>query len=485
MLRRIGRISLISIIVSAWFLGASFNFAQAATSLDGRILLQVQDKGQAWYVNPLNSKRYYLGRPDDAYSLMRALGLGVSNTDINYFLARQAPSRLSGRILLKVQDKGQAYYVSPLDLKLYYLGRPSDAFNLMRQKGLGITNNDLLKIPEGFLVISTALDSHRYTFKYQNISREFFLNLSPQLFNSYTNSPKTFYYTINEKPADVREAFYGLFLKLKSGDTSIDEIINTSRAIASQNNWSEDQLAEFVLALVQYIPYDSAKVVSGSNTNPYYPYETLYLNKGVCSDKTFLAVVLLRKLGYGAAILDFPDINHTAAGISCPLELSLNNSGYCYVETTNYFPPSVIPQSIDGQAQTATSDFANLFNPTVLGKIEIKQATTGKVYQGAAAVRAEVERLRLLKEDLHLRQLEIDSLGANLTASEASLNALKAQMDNYYNSGQISQYNALVPTYNTQANQYNAEVASYRLRVDEYNQKVQDFNQGIKNFYQQ
>lgn len=30
--------------------------------LSGKILLQVEDRGEAWYVNPANLKRYYLGQ---------------------------------------------------------------------------------------------------------------------------------------------------------------------------------------------------------------------------------------------------------------------------------------------------------------------------------------------------------------------------------------------------------------------------------------
>jgi hypothetical protein len=114
--------------------------------LSGRILLQVESKGEAWYVNPDNNKRYYLGRPSDAFSIMRELGLGATTKDIKSFNNTTAPKRLSGKILLQVEDKGQAYYVNPLDLKLYYLGRPADAFELMRSKGLGITDSDLGKI---------------------------------------------------------------------------------------------------------------------------------------------------------------------------------------------------------------------------------------------------------------------------------------------------------------------------------------------------
>ena len=36
------------------------------------------ETGQAWYINPLTYKKHYLGRPDDAFNLMRQLGLGIS-----------------------------------------------------------------------------------------------------------------------------------------------------------------------------------------------------------------------------------------------------------------------------------------------------------------------------------------------------------------------------------------------------------------------
>lgn len=122
---------------------AADNFGE---KLAGKIFLQVESHGEAWYINPTNLKRYYLGRPDDAFALMRELGLGVSNTDFNNFRG-VAPVRLAGRILLKVEDQGQAYYIDPTDRKIHYLGRPQDAFSLMRQKGIGISNKDLTRIP--------------------------------------------------------------------------------------------------------------------------------------------------------------------------------------------------------------------------------------------------------------------------------------------------------------------------------------------------
>lgn len=116
-----------------------------AARLKGRILLQVETNGEAWYVSPENEERYYLGRPDDAFQLMRELGLGVSNVDFANF-GEYAPARLAGRILLKVEANGEAYYVNPVDLKMYYLGRPADAFQVMRNLGLGISNGNLEQV---------------------------------------------------------------------------------------------------------------------------------------------------------------------------------------------------------------------------------------------------------------------------------------------------------------------------------------------------
>ncbi len=51
--------------------------------------------------------------------------------------------------MLDVEKKGEAYYVNPKDLKRYFLNKPSDAFQVMRNLGLGITNTDIRKIEVG------------------------------------------------------------------------------------------------------------------------------------------------------------------------------------------------------------------------------------------------------------------------------------------------------------------------------------------------
>ncbi|MFA6416955.1 MAG: hypothetical protein WCW61_02060 [Patescibacteria group bacterium] len=118
-----------------------------ASNLQGRILLQVESKGEAWYVNPKDGQRYYMSNGSDAYNVMKSLGIGISNknldkikTDANY------RKKFIGKIFLQVESKGEAYYIS-FDGRYNYLKDGAAAYAVMRKLGLGIKNSDLSKIP--------------------------------------------------------------------------------------------------------------------------------------------------------------------------------------------------------------------------------------------------------------------------------------------------------------------------------------------------
>jgi len=176
--------------------------------LAGYILLQVEDKGQAWYLNPKDAKRYYLANGAAAYQIMRQSGVGITDADLRkipigvdsrfsgndsdgdllpdglevaigsnpnnsdsdgdgYLDGEElrsgynpnGPGSLSydlsfaakqkGKILLQVQKNGEAWYVNPQDGKRYYLGNGDLAFLVMRYLSLGISNQDLNQISIG------------------------------------------------------------------------------------------------------------------------------------------------------------------------------------------------------------------------------------------------------------------------------------------------------------------------------------------------
>ncbi len=176
--------------------------------LKGYILLQTEANGEAWYVDPSTSKKYYLKDGNTAYSALRTFGLGITNKDLekipigieekfqltdtdgdglsdkleealgtnenstdtdgdgfsdytevmnNYNpngpnklpIDNNLDNRLKGKILLQVESKGEAWYVNPKDGKRYYMKDGGLAYQIMRYLSLGITNNDLRKISVG------------------------------------------------------------------------------------------------------------------------------------------------------------------------------------------------------------------------------------------------------------------------------------------------------------------------------------------------
>ena len=182
---------------------------QLTNRLKGRILLQVESLGEAWYVKPSDGQRVYMKDGDAAYQIMRFLSLGITNANLNKIpigiedrfeefdadgdglsdkieeaigsnlfnkdsdgdgfddksevLNNFSPisssrvallrdnsliNRLKGQILLQVESRGEAWYVNPVDGKRYYMKDGDAAYQIMRFLSLGITNADLAKIAQ-------------------------------------------------------------------------------------------------------------------------------------------------------------------------------------------------------------------------------------------------------------------------------------------------------------------------------------------------
>jgi len=62
--------------------GRLFFDTNFANSLKGKILLQVESRGEAWYVNVDDGKRYYMKDGGAAYQIMRFLSLGITDSDL-------------------------------------------------------------------------------------------------------------------------------------------------------------------------------------------------------------------------------------------------------------------------------------------------------------------------------------------------------------------------------------------------------------------
>jgi len=138
--------------------------ATVAERLAGYFLIQVEKNGEGWYVYPKSLTRYYLGRPTDAFDVMKRLGVGISNANLAKIPIAGSPAqgdialrnRLSGYILLQVEKNGEGWYVYPKTKQRYALGRPSQAFTVMKQLAVGITNANLAQIPADVGIIQST-----------------------------------------------------------------------------------------------------------------------------------------------------------------------------------------------------------------------------------------------------------------------------------------------------------------------------------------
>ncbi|MBI4252589.1 Ig-like domain-containing protein [Candidatus Uhrbacteria bacterium] len=117
------------------------------------IILLPEAKGAAYYLDPKTQKRASLGRPAEAFEVMRSFGIGITNNDLEKIPESTKEGdtafacKHAGKIFLQVQAKGEAWYVHPENCKRYFLNRPADAFNLMRKLALGVSNADADAIP--------------------------------------------------------------------------------------------------------------------------------------------------------------------------------------------------------------------------------------------------------------------------------------------------------------------------------------------------
>ncbi|MFA4936974.1 MAG: hypothetical protein WC575_01600 [Patescibacteria group bacterium] len=88
---------------------------------------------------------------NEAYRIMRFLGVGITNSNLEKIKTNKTFAKnSSGKIFLQVEARGEAYYID-FNGVAHYLKDGVAAYEAMRSLGLGITNNDLNKISEGSL----------------------------------------------------------------------------------------------------------------------------------------------------------------------------------------------------------------------------------------------------------------------------------------------------------------------------------------------
>ncbi|NTW27678.1 MAG: hypothetical protein HGA36_05105, partial [Candidatus Moranbacteria bacterium] len=142
--------------------------------------------------------------------------------------------------------------------------------------------------------------SRVFAWEYKGVKYSLTEKLYQSTYEYYKSSPKAFSYA-GELNSNWQEQYYGMFLTVNQADDSIATLANDLRDLGKAHHLSDDQIVDLTLAFVQAIKYDDAKaenILAQTGTETMlYPYETLFEQAGVCSDKSLLATALLRQLG--------------------------------------------------------------------------------------------------------------------------------------------------------------------------------------------
>lgn len=111
----------------------------------------------AWYINPVDKRRYYFDNEYIGYEKAKLMMLGITNKDLfkiplpgekmtgNLKLRR----RLSGRFLLQVENLGRIWYINPIDLKRYYMDGPHSVRYLIDHTGVNAEDKTLVRFNVG------------------------------------------------------------------------------------------------------------------------------------------------------------------------------------------------------------------------------------------------------------------------------------------------------------------------------------------------
>lgn len=117
-----------------------------ASSNLGGVVYSAKDDPELFYIDPASRYKYCLNSSYDTFQVMRGLGLGIRHSLLQKYSNSTFPYYLSGKILLDVQKKGQAYYIDPKNRKSISLGDPDTAYVKISKAAQPVTEGNLARV---------------------------------------------------------------------------------------------------------------------------------------------------------------------------------------------------------------------------------------------------------------------------------------------------------------------------------------------------
>jgi hypothetical protein len=310
---------------------------------------------------------------------------------------------------------------------------------------------------------SPVIISHEFPFEKTRVTLKLPVNVSVYEGAKQAEKATTVYGNISETVWLAQS--YRAMVQDPAQDSLYTVILAEADKIRLQQKLSDDEYLEFIAVYIQSLRYQTRE------QNPVkFPVETVVDRAGDCDDKSLLLAGLLSREGYPVALLLFGPESHMAVGVGSD-DYRYKNTGYAFVETTNYSFIGVPTDKLGGNL--------SLYSEPVV--IPISNGT--KSYGSGSETRSIHDMY--VTSDLKAKELEprVKSLGANLTSQQEKIARLESQMKDMKITGNTGGYNAQVPVHNALISDYNARLDTYRQIYDLYENYALVHNYILEHMY--
>ena len=243
------------------------------------------------------------------------------------------------------------------------------------------------------------------------------------------------------------------------------DLLNEIKKTRLRQKLSDDEYLELIAVYIQSLRYETRE------QNPAkFPIETVVNRAGDCDDRSLLLAGLLSREGYPVALFLFGPESHMAVGVGSE-DYLYKNTGYAFVETTNY--------SFVGMPTDKLKGNLTLFSDPVI--IPISNGT--KLYGSGKETRYIYDMYSLSDQRVKELEPEVKSMGADITSQKEKIARLESQMQGLRTSGNIVSYNAQVPVHNALVSDYNTRLNSYRQLFARYEKYALVHNYILEHMY--
>jgi len=280
-----------------------------------------------------------------------------------------------------------------------------------------------------------------YTFSFGDGEEIIRVNPDPGVYAGAKKADRQLYLSRDLPEEEWIPIYYTAFINESHQEPFYEDLLAALREIRDREGLDDDRYLELIAAFVQSIPYET----DASIVEPKFPIETCVDAEGDCDDKSLLLAGLLAREGYGVTLLYFGEEGHMAVGVASA-GCRYRNTSCAYIEATNASYVG-IPPAVLGDGTVLSS--APLVIP--VGDGDRSYTACGEIATIERALAASRDHLEELEEELAVRTRELET-------DREALAALDVKMADLFRSGEIREYNRLVPEYNRMARDYNDAV---------------------------